>query len=114
MDCGNPLVIATGLVQPVTKNPVATAPGSDLLHDETVLPVVRPRHPTRIILFTVGFVTAIALILLLSFNFRPGSSGSPTRSNLIAVLPLKPLNAENREPIYELGIADSLISSLAP
>ncbi len=38
--------------------------------DETLTPAVaKPKHATRIVLFTVGFATAIFLIFLLSFNF---------------------------------------------
>jgi DNA-binding winged helix-turn-helix (wHTH) protein/TolB-like protein/tetratricopeptide (TPR) repeat protein len=109
-----PGAVATGFLQPVAKNPVAIARGSDLLHDETATPPLdKPKHPARIILFTVGFASAIFLILLLSFNFRSGSSAGPNDVKSIAVLPLKPLTADNREPIFELGIADSLILKLS-
>ena len=73
----------------------------------------KPKPNTRIILFTVGFLSAIFLIFLLSFNFQSKSSVNPNDVKSIAVLPLKPLTAENREPIYEFGIADSLILKLS-
>ncbi|MGB7210340.1 MAG: winged helix-turn-helix domain-containing protein [Pyrinomonadaceae bacterium] len=76
-------------------------------------PDFKPKQKTRIILFTVGFASAIFLILLLSFNFRSGSSVNQNDVKSIAILPLKPLTAENREPIYEFGIADSLINKLS-
>ncbi len=76
-------------------------------------PVSKQRHPTRIILFTVGFLSALFLIFLLSFNFQSASSVNPNDIKSIAVLPLKPLTAENRDSIYELGIADSLILKLS-
>lgn len=66
----------------------------------------------RLILFTVGFLSAVFLIVLLSLNFRSNSSFDPNEPKSIAVLPLKSLTAENRNPIYEIGIADSLISKL--
>jgi len=49
----------------------------------------------------------------LSFNFRSGSSDSPNEVKSIAVLPLKPVNTETRDLIYELGIAESLIFRLS-
>ncbi len=67
----------------------------------------------RLILFAVGFVSAVSLIFLLSFNRQSESSVKPNDVKSIAVLPLKPLTAENREPIYEFGIADSLINKLS-
>jgi TolB-like protein/Tfp pilus assembly protein PilF len=48
-----------------------------------------------------------ALYLLKSKSPAP-SRGRTT----IAVLPLKPINVENRDPIYELGIAETLIFKL--
>ena len=82
--------------------------------DETVAQrVTRAKRPVRIILFTVGFLTAVSLIFLLSFNFRPASSAQSSDVKSIAVLPLKSLTAGNRDPLYELGIADSLILKLS-
>lgn len=82
--------------------------------DKVVVPLVsKPKHTTRIVLFTVGFLSAVFLLLLLFFNYQSKSSINPNEPKSIAVLPLKPLTAENREPIYELGIADSLIFKLS-
>jgi DNA-binding winged helix-turn-helix (wHTH) protein/TolB-like protein/Tfp pilus assembly protein PilF len=108
-----PPALAGGPIAAMSRPP-AYAGGSDLLHDETAVPpVTTPKHKTRVILFTVGFASAIFLIFLLSFNFQSKSSTGPNDVKSIAVLPLKPLTAENREPIYELGIADSLILKLS-
>lgn len=64
-----------GDVIAATPRPPAYADGSDLSHDETVTsPVSKEKHTTRVILFTVGFASAIALIFLLSFNFQSLSS----------------------------------------
>ncbi len=76
-------------------------------------PVVKPKQKTRLILFAVGFLSVISLLLLLSFNFQSESSFNPNEIKSIAVLPLKPLTAENRNAGYELGIADSLIFKLS-
>jgi DNA-binding winged helix-turn-helix (wHTH) protein/tetratricopeptide (TPR) repeat protein len=76
-------------------------------------PTANIKHPARVVLFTVGFATAIFLFFILSFNFQPTSSVGPNEIKSIAVLPLKPLTTENRDPSYELGIADSLILELS-
>lgn len=74
----------------------------------------RPRVATspRLILFVVGFLTAVFLLVLLSFNFQSTSSTNPNKIKSIAVLPLKPIGAANRDELYEVGIADSLITKL--
>ena len=74
-------------------------------------PTAEPKQTTRVVLFSIGFLSAVFLLVLLSFDFHSdvvNSSGVKS----IAVLPVQPLTAENREPIYELGIADSLILRL--
>lgn len=91
--------------------PLATAGGSDL--PQTIAPPVsKPKQKTRIILFTVGFVGAIFLIILSSFNFQSEYSINPNNVKSIAVLPVQPINTTNRDEIYEVGIADSLILKL--
>lgn len=70
----------------------------------------KPR--VRIILFTVGFATAIFLIFMLSFNSQTARSVAPNGVRSIAVLPVKPLNAAQRSEVYEMGITDSLIHTL--
>ncbi len=83
--------------------------------DETVIPIVsKPKQKTRIILFTVGFLSAVFLLFLLSFNFQSKSSIATNDVKSIAVLPVKSLTAENRDEIYEFGIMDSLINQLSP
>ena len=92
----------------------ALGSGYDPQHDEAVAPAVAGSKPSRrVILFTVGFASAIFLLVILSFNFRATSSASPNKITSIAVLPLKPLTADNRDPGYELGIADSLIFKIS-
>ncbi len=71
------------------------------------------KRPTRVVFFTVGFATAISLLLLLSFNFWRSSGTNPATVKSIAVLPLMPINSANRDEIYEVGIADSLIYRLS-
>lgn len=82
--------------------------------DKVVVPLVsKPKHTTRIVLFTIGFLSAAFLLLFLSFNFQSKSSVNPNDPKSIAVLPLKQLTTENHDAIYELGIADSLIHKLS-
>ncbi len=82
---------------------------------QTLPPEPRMEHkrPTRVVFFTVGFATAISLLLLLSFNFWPGTVANPAKTRSIAVLPVKPINSANRDEIYEVGIADSLIGRIS-
>ena len=93
-----------------TPDPPTTSDASDLARAAAPL-VSKPKQNSRIILFTVGFLSAIFLIGLLSFNFQ-SSSTNPNKIKSIAVLPLKPINTANRDEIYEVGIADSLILRL--
>ncbi len=84
------------------------------ISNDIIQPSANPtqKRRTRTILFAVGLLSVILLISLLAFNRQ---SGSPVNSNApksIAVLPLKPINTDNRDLIYELGIAESIISKL--
>jgi DNA-binding winged helix-turn-helix (wHTH) protein/tetratricopeptide (TPR) repeat protein len=72
----------------------------------------KPKHTTRTILIAVGFLSIISLISLLAFNRQSASPVNSTAPKSIAVLPIKPINVENRDLIYELGIAESLINKL--
>ena len=94
-------------------DPPATAGDSDLPQKTAVPLDSQPKHTTRIILFTVGFLSAVFLIILLSFNFQSAANVNPNDVKSIAVLPVKPLTEENRDSIYELGIQDSLINKLS-
>lgn len=67
------------------------------------------RAGNRIPLF-VGLVAVIVAALAFFFWNRPVNK-SPVRS--VAVLPFKPLVAENREEALEIGMADTLIARLA-
>jgi DNA-binding winged helix-turn-helix (wHTH) protein/tetratricopeptide (TPR) repeat protein len=78
--------------------------------DETLeLSVTKPKHNKRVILFAIGFLSAIFLIYWLGFNRQSTSFVSSNTPKSIAILPIKPVNIDNRDLIYELGIAESLI-----
>jgi eukaryotic-like serine/threonine-protein kinase len=67
-----------------------------------------------------SFAVAALLVLLvgavgLTYFFRKSNKTdvSPGRTKSIAVLPVKPIYTANRDEIYEIGIADSLIQHLS-
>ena len=70
------------------------------------------RARTSIIVTTCLALIALTAFLLSRREKNPNSQNIAAPKS-IAVLPLKPLNAESREPVYELGIADSLILKLS-
>jgi DNA-binding winged helix-turn-helix (wHTH) protein/tetratricopeptide (TPR) repeat protein len=73
-----------------------------------------PKHASRVVLFTVGFLTAVSLLVMLSFDFRSDSLESGNKVTSIAVLPIRPVNSAQRDEVYEMGIAESLINTLGP
>lgn len=79
-------------------------------HHETLSQETKPYG--RALLAAICFLIVIAssLILLPGSRFEPSSVPHQTKS--ITVLPFRPLMADNREPIYELGITEQLILSL--
>ena len=70
-----------------------------------------------------AFLVVAAALLLIAiaigsaiFHRRSPSKstiGNPVGEKRIAVLPFKPLVAENRDPVFELGMADTLIAKLS-
>lgn len=56
------------------------------------------------------FLGIIATAIWFNNNLQTAKESEEIRS--IAVLPLKPIDSESRDPIYELGIAESLILKL--
>jgi len=75
-----------------------------------ILPVRKSVTSRRAYLFAVFavivlFVGAIAL----SYYFYTAKSRTVAEKKSIAVLPLKPINTANRDELYEIGVADSLI-----
>lgn len=71
-----------------------------------------PSRRTRFVIFAVCILSVIALFSLVAFNFRTDSSAGANEIRSIAILPVQSLTAENREPILELGIAQSIILEL--
>ncbi|HEY8562122.1 MAG TPA: winged helix-turn-helix domain-containing protein [Pyrinomonadaceae bacterium] len=76
--------------------------------------------PARAARGNSGYLAALAIAALLAtgalvYKFLPAAkpSGSPPPNKSIAVLPVKPLQNQNGDSLYELGIAESLILKLS-
>lgn len=81
---------------------------------DLITPPARKRRILIGLLFAVISLFSVAiLVVLLSFILLPDSSTKSNRVKTVAVLPLKPINSANRDELYEIGIADSLIHSLS-
>jgi len=80
-----------------------------------VLPARKSAAPRRAYLYA-AFVLAVLLVAAIGFGYYIWSAGKMSSGaddkKSIAVLPLKPINTANRDEIYEIGIADSLILKL--
>ncbi len=77
----------------------------------TDLPKAEPRRSRLPILAFASVLLLGAAALAYFLINRPAPSPAGTRS--IAVLPFRPINTTNRDEIYEIGIADSLIHQLS-
>ena len=61
----------------------------------------------------LAIVGLLAAAIGLGYYFYPAKTAAVGEKKSIAVLPLKPVNTETRDLIYELGIAESLILRLS-
>jgi TolB-like protein/tetratricopeptide (TPR) repeat protein len=61
----------------------------------------------------IALSLVVGLIGLRPYFYKAGSAPPVGDKKSIAVLPLKPISAANRDEIYEIGIADSLINRLS-
>jgi TolB-like protein len=77
------------------------------------------RKPAAIAAVLLLAIAAAIGLSLLAHHASPksttagGTAAPPTTGRRIAVLPFKPLVAENRDQVLELGMADSLIAKLS-
>jgi DNA-binding winged helix-turn-helix (wHTH) protein/TolB-like protein/Tfp pilus assembly protein PilF len=69
-------------------------------------------HLTRKSLLVALASAAITVMVLLAYYWRPKQVSPPVRIRSIAVLPFKPLVADARDESLELGMADTLITTL--
>jgi DNA-binding winged helix-turn-helix (wHTH) protein/TolB-like protein/Tfp pilus assembly protein PilF len=76
-----------------------------------------PHHSPRALPKTVllATITAVALVglMLLSYYWRPKQMPPPVQIKSIAVLPFKPLVRDERDDSLQLGMADTLITTLS-
>ena len=92
--------------------PVAAVDPVTSISAESASTFSEPKIRTRTILFSVGFLTAVFLLVLLSFNFRSDPAKGPNKAISIAVLPVMAVNTAQRDEVFEMGIADSVIHRL--
>ena len=76
-------------------------------------PAVAGTWPRRRWLQVAGVAGAGAAATAWWFIARPGSDGASPPAPTLAVLPFKPLVAEGRDELLEVGMADSLIARLS-
>ena len=81
------------------------------LHNEIPVELSSKQNYTYLF-FGAITVFAIAVFGIWFYKNAPTANGDNFRHKSIAVLPLKPINNEVSEPIYELGIAESFIFKL--
>jgi TolB-like protein/Tfp pilus assembly protein PilF len=72
----------------------------------------RRRLASRVAL-PIALTLVVGFIGLRPYFYKAGSAPTVGGKKSIAVLPLKPISAANRDEIYEIGIADSLINRLS-
>ncbi len=91
----------------------ATTGGANLQTAETqnTLSQTIKRHKPLAAFALTALLVGIIGIGYYFFSARKTASGADGKKS-IAVLPLKPINTANRDEIYEIGIADSLILKL--
>ena len=71
-----------------------------------------PKYRLPLVVFALAaFLIGASVLGYYFYSGKRVSSGADGKKS-IAVLPLKPINAANRDEIYEVGIADSLIHRL--
>lgn len=93
--------------------PIASLPGAG-----TNLRLAGGRRRTfsarvAMILAGVLFIVAIAVISYLFIWRRPAPAATSGSATVIAVLPFRPINSEDRDEYLELGMADALITRLS-
>ena len=94
-----------------TNQPEASAGLTAKLELDSAKPLIqsKPKYRTFVI---AGLVLGAIGLSYYFFYARKTSSGANGKKT-IAVLPVKPINTANRDELYEVGIADSLILKLS-
>jgi DNA-binding winged helix-turn-helix (wHTH) protein/tetratricopeptide (TPR) repeat protein len=82
-----------------------------LLTGETVADVTKPDTSVRKVLIALAAAAAVLTAVVVGYlGFFRGSAAAP---RTIVVLPVVPINSADRNVLYEIGIADSLINQLS-
>jgi len=77
-------------------------------------PTAGGNQSSRVFWLAAGFLMIAFLVTgIFLYKNSPTPTASTAQAKSIAVLPLKPINNQNRDAIYELGIAESLILKLS-
>lgn len=106
------LLLETKLERSVTSN---ESNGTQVLETTTaqtfeVFSQSIKRHKSLAVVVLIGLLAGLTALFFYSYKSTNTSVGE---KKSIAVLPLKPINTANRDEIYEIGIADSLIHRLS-
>lgn len=94
-----------------TNQPEASTGQTAKLELASAKPVSKRNTKYRALVITGLILGAIGLSYYFFYAGKTASSNGDRKT--IAVLPLKPINAANRDELYEVGIADSLILRLS-
>jgi TolB-like protein/lipoprotein NlpI len=78
-----------------------------------ILPAQKTSASRRAYLFAAAAVVLFAGAIALGYYFYTAKDATAGDVRSIAVLPLKPIYADVRDEVYEIGIADSLIHRLS-
>ncbi len=108
----------------VTEQSEGKTPQENLELAERVVPAAEPVHdlqveqrsprlsPQTVRLASIVGMALVGLVLL-AYYLRPKQAPPPVRIRSIAVLPFKPLVAEARDDSLQLGMAETLITTLS-
>jgi DNA-binding winged helix-turn-helix (wHTH) protein/TolB-like protein/tetratricopeptide (TPR) repeat protein len=101
--------VAAVPAEPIMKGGSANVAAGIFVNDVSQVPA--KRFPRRAAFAGILFMLLSGVVLYLIFNMRGVvSNGEISR---LAVMPLKPLDPQLRDTIYDLGIAEALISKLS-
>lgn len=68
--------------------------------------------PSRALLFAAGLAVAASLLGFIAFTWKSTPAVVSAEQVSIAILPFRPINAQVRDEVFELGFADSMIAQL--
>jgi eukaryotic-like serine/threonine-protein kinase len=78
-----------------------------------ILSVQTPTASRRAYLLAGSAIVSLITVIAFSYYFYAAKNTTVGNKRSIAVMPLKPINTADRDELYEIGIADSLIHRLS-